>query len=120
MLNTISLNLQRKKAAIFRTFLTLLLVEKLTRVLLCYRRKTNSREGTGHETNKSNFRKQYSSPKAAKPLMKVQYDVTELQAERANLVAQDEGTNYDVNLNVSVNTFNKRIMSMTKVQHSYF
>ena len=52
--------------------------------------------------------------------MKVQYDVTELQVERANLVAQDEGTNYDVNLNVSVDTFNKRIMSMTKVQHSYF
>ena len=35
-------------------------------------------------------------------------------------MAQDEGTNYDVNLNVSVHIFNKRIMSMTKVQHSYF
>ena len=58
--------------------------------------------------------------KLPKPLMKVQYDVTELQVERANLVTQDEGTNYDVNLNVSVDTFNKRIMSMTKVQHSYF
>ena len=52
--------------------------------------------------------------------MKVQYDVTELQVERANLVAEDEGTHYDVNLNVSVDTANKRIISMTKVQHSYF
>ena len=58
--------------------------------------------------------------KLPKPQMKVQYDVKELQVERVNLVAQDEGTNYDVNLNVSVDTVNKRIMSMTKVQHSYF
>ena len=58
--------------------------------------------------------------KLPKRQIKVQYDVTELQVERANLVAQDEGASYDVNLNVSVDTFNKRIMSMTKVQLSYF
>ena len=69
---------------------------------------------------KATFARNTPARKLPKPLMKVQYDVTELQVERANLVAQDKGTNYDVNLNVSVDTFNKRIMSMTKVQHSYF
>ena len=58
--------------------------------------------------------------KLPKPQLKVQYDVTELQVERANLVAEDEGTNYDVNLNVSVDTLGKLTMTMTKVQHSYF
>ena len=51
--------------------------------------------------------------------MKVQYDATKLQVEKPNMVAEDEGTNYDVNLSVFVDMMGKITMSMTKVQPFY-